>query len=438
MSGGADSVCLLRVFHEIAPVFGLRLTVLHLNHGLRGDEANADEEFVRCLAASLGLACVLDRAELRLMDQNVEQAGRKARYEFFARVRDAERLDRIATGHTKSDQAETVLYRLLRGSGTAGLSGIRPVKEGFVIRPLIEVERPDIEAWLRARGLTWREDATNQSANFVRNRIRHEVLPWLSRELNPAVTTVLARTAQVALDEEVYWRAIVDEAARKLFIKDASGLVVEVDQLLAEPVAVVRRVLRRAIELVKGDTRGFDAAHIERILTLARSGTGSGRAILPGVDVFRSFEWLRIGPIREGSRQDRDYEFPAEVPGSYRLPGQNRRITLEKREMQPGLRRQGYTENGSQIDYAKIHERLVVRNWQPGDHFARAGHSDERVKQMFQHARIPIWERQGWPIMTSGDRIVWARKFGPAADFATGPETISVLLVSETENIEDA
>src|ERR1035441_1467406 len=186
VSGGADSVSLLHVLRELAPRWNLRLVVLHLDHKLRGEESHQDAAFVRDLAATLDLPFEFEETDVaalcRETGENIEQAARAARLEFFRRVIQAETVDRVAAGHTRSDQAETVLFRFLRGSGTAGLAGIRPVTDDGIVRPLVEIDRPEIERYLRARGIAWRNDSTNASTAFARNRIRHELLPQLTRD----------------------------------------------------------------------------------------------------------------------------------------------------------------------------------------------------------------------------------------------------------------
>ncbi len=202
VSGGADSVCLLYALLELG---GLELSVLHVDHGLRGEESRGDAAFVRELAAGLGLPFCL--REIDLPAGNLEQEARKARLSFFREHLAQGHADRVALGHTRRDQAETVLFRILRGAGTAGLAGIRPVTAGGLVRPLIDVERAEVEEFLRGRGIAWREDSTNAAPDFARNRIRHRLLPQLAADWNPGIVETLARTAEFAQAEEAYWEA---------------------------------------------------------------------------------------------------------------------------------------------------------------------------------------------------------------------------------------
>ncbi len=174
VSGGADSVFLLHALRELAPRWNLELSVIHIEHGIRGPASIADAEFVEQLAATFGLPFHLQRADVPAMDGNLEEAARNIRQAFYAELIASGAVDRVATGHTRSDQAETVLYRILRGSGLTGLSGILPVTSERVVRPLLEIDRSEIEAWLRQRKIAWKEDETNQDRTYARNRLRHD------------------------------------------------------------------------------------------------------------------------------------------------------------------------------------------------------------------------------------------------------------------------
>ena len=205
---------------------------------------------------------------------NLEQAARRERRRIFGELIRSGKLDRVALGHTRSDQAETVLFRFLRGSGTAGLAGIRPVtKDGFV-RPLLAVDRADVEQYLRERGIPWREDSSNASLAFARNRIRHELLPQLIRDWNPALVETLAHTADWAFEEEAWWAAEIERlAAIHLQIKPPA-VYLRARALEDLPPAAARRLARRAIECVKGDLLGIDFSHVRQILALAAQHGG--------------------------------------------------------------------------------------------------------------------------------------------------------------------
>lgn len=439
VSGGADSVCLLHVLHELAPSLGIQLSVAHLNHKLRGAASEGDAKFVQELAAHLRLPFHYAESDVASVRDNLEQAGRLARLAFF----DGLPVDRVATGHTRSDQAETVLYRLLRGSGTAGLAGILPVVDGRLIRPLLECSREEVLTFLRQRDLMWREDATNTDSTFARNWLRHDILPRI-RYAQPAVDDILARTAELSRDEEDYWSVEIARLERKYLVRSTKAVLVNAEELSELPRAVQRRLIRRAVFDVKGNLREINLLHIEALLSLAAQREGHGRYQAPGIDVFRSFEWLRFAEPRTESRWERDYCVELPWPGSTSIPGQSGVVHIEVAEnTEYSTTSEGYNTKGreyipSLIDADRFSGPLELRNWRPGDQFQRLGHSIEKIKTLFQLARIPIWDRQGWPVITSGEKIVWTRKFGVSSDYAPtqGARRILRIVEQETDSAE--
>ncbi len=442
VSGGADSVCLLHVLVELAPRWALQLSVLHVDHCLRGEESSRDLEFVRGLAGGFGLAFHSKRVDVARLrsdrGENLEQAARDVRREFFLDFIRHREMDRIALGHTRSDQAETVLFRLLRGSGTTGLSGILPVTREGLVRPLIEVDRKDVKQFLRERRLNWRDDATNRDLAFARNRIRNELLPALCREWNPALDESLARMATISLEDEEYWEAQMDRMAEVHLVRKSGGILLRADALEQLPKAVGRRLIRRALRMVKGDLRQVEFVHVDQVLTLALKREGDGRAQPPGVDVMRSFDWIRFAPVAGPAGAPRNYRVPLIVPGEVAVPGSTSRLRMELAEAAQlnGSRDRDsrYNTNEWVLDWRKTPQPLELRNWRPGDQYRPVEHAvDERIKLLFQRARIPLWERRGWPVIVSGETIVWARRFGPAIQFAVTPESRTVLKVGDIE-----
>jgi len=434
VSGGADSVFLLHALCELAPRLNLRLSVIHIEHGIRGAASKDDAEFVRQLADSVDLPFHIHSANVPAIEGNEEQAARNVRLGFYTELLAAGTADRIATGHTRSDQAETVLYRILRGSGLAGLSGILPVTREGIVRPLLAIDRAEIEAWLRERNIAWREDATNQDYSYARNRLRHEVLPNLRENFNPRLDETLANMATLARDEESYWDS---ELARlQPAFTGQQPLILTTDQLTSAPPAVARRLLRKAIAQARGDLRQIDFAHIERILDMARSQDGHDRVQLPGLDVMRSFGWIRLSRL-PATQRERDFSLPLAAPGSVELPGSSARITLQVLEKSEGG--EPYATVVNELDWQRLRSfpgalpSLELRNWRPGDQYRRVGQAkDEKIKFLFQEARIPLWERRDWPIITYEGAILWTRRFGAAADFAAGPATRVVLQVEDS------
>jgi tRNA(Ile)-lysidine synthase len=431
VSGGPDSVCLLEVLRELAPSFELKLSVAHFNHRLRGAASDEDERFVAELAARSGLRCYFAAANVAQAKDNLEQAARRARRAFFAELIRKGYTDRIALGHTRDDQAETVLFRLLRGSGLAGLAGIYPLTADGYIRPFIEITRAEVEQFLRSRGLEWREDATNRDPRFARNRLRHSLLPQIAREWNPRIADALAHLADLAHEEERWWRAEIDRLAGHLLQRRSKGIEVRAGALADLPRAVARRLVRCALAEVKGDLRRIEYPHVEQVLELAERSGGDGRLRLPHINVTRSFDWLRIAPAGPPET------FPLVnliVPGTYAAPGGSSKMRFE-------VARKTVTEPCATLK-AELGLRLIptpleLRGWRPGDHYRPAGQSrDQKLKEMFHRARVPSWQRPLWPIVTGGGMILWARGFGAAAEFMADRKHGPVLQVWEVGDYE--
>ena len=431
VSGGCDSVALLHILRELARGWGWTLTVLHLDHCLRGAESEQDARFVAETAASLDLPAVIERCDVSQARSNIEEAARAARYAFFRDAMRRERLDRVAVGHTRSDQAETVLFRLLRGSGTTGLAGIWPVTEDGIVRPLIEVDREDVLAYLRDRGLRWREDSSNCDRRFSRNRVRQELLPQLRRDWNPEIDAALGRLAAICQEEERYWRA---ESAKVL--ETAGGgpseapppevvpeVILDVRKLREVPVAMLRRMLRAAVARLPGEGRGLGFDHFEELLELTTRSGGAGRATLPGIDACRSFGWLRIAAAGE---RKLEYRVRLPVPGEVELPWGGKVLA----ELERQGKQSRYNTSAEALDWDRVSDTLELRNWSPGARFRPSGEAHEyKIRDLFQQARVPLWERCRWPLIRTGSSVIWVRGFGVAEGFAASESTRNVLRV---------
>jgi len=447
VSGGADSVALLEALRELAPSLRLRLSVVHVQHGLRGEESDADERFVADLAARHGLNFHAGRADLGSRKhagaENLEQAARRARYQYFSQLIAAGKADKIAVGHTLSDQAETVLFRLVRGSGGGGLAAIRPVREG-VVRPLIEVSRDEVRRFLRSRGCSWREDSSNQDLSFARNRIRNRILPLLSAE-NPRLEETLARTAEWFLAEEDDWEQRIAGLSARLLEFDGGAVCFDADALGVHPLAVRRRLLRAAVRAARGDLAGVGFEHIEGLRALAESPEGAGSADLPGGwRAERSFRRVRLS--RRDQPPARGYEIPVEAPGRIAVPGFASVIELrlcEAGRWDPPTRRYNRSRQDL-VDWYKVPKPLRLREWRPGDRLHPPGRSKARkLKELFQQARVEAWRRLGWPVIAGPGAcagtgryegegmIVWTRGFGVNAAFAPDNNSRVVLQIAE-------
>ncbi len=314
VSGGADSTALAHVLPAVAQALGARVAGLaHLNHQLR-ETADADEAYCREMARKLGLPFVAGRedvaGEARRRRTSIEDAGRSVRYAFLTRAAAEAGATRIAVAHTRDDQAETVLLRLLRGAGPVGMAGIYP-RADAIVRPLIEVSRAEVEAWLVAAGLAWRDDPTNRDLSIPRNRVRHELLPWLARHFGAGVTDVLARHAAISREDAEWFERETTEIARRLVLLNEELTAVEIAPLLAVPAALRRRVVLEALRSRAGG-RFVGFAQVDAVLALAESRTTGRpeRLDLPGQRVERRrgrliFRAAEPDPGRAGRRRGR-------------------------------------------------------------------------------------------------------------------------------------
>jgi tRNA(Ile)-lysidine synthase len=284
LSGGADSVALTDALASLRRRRGFRLVAAHLDHGLRPGGAQ-DADFCVQLCRALDVPFRPGAADVRARAGRerggLEQAARRERYAFLRRVREEEGAAAIAVAHTRDDQAETLLLRLLRGTGATGLGGMRP-RSGDLLRPFLAVSRDEVLAHLRERGLAWREDPSNADAAHRRNRVRHELLPYLETRFNPRIRAALARTAGLLADEAAHVRREADALLARAAREEGGALVLSRAPLAAADPALARAALRQAL-VRAGGLAQVGALHVERVLQLARAKAPSGRWLpLPG------------------------------------------------------------------------------------------------------------------------------------------------------------
>lgn len=428
VSGGADSVTLL---HVLVGLHCYHLHVLHVNHQLRGRESDEDEQFVCDLSARLGLAIEVNRAPLA--EGNMEQLARDARRAFFADARQRLGLTCIALGHNQTDQAETVLYRFLRGSGLAGLTGMRPVTADGLVRPMLDATREEIRSWAADQALAWREDSSNLNTELVRNRLRLEMM-------NPQLVRVLAATATVARDEEDWWAVRSEEQFVALARRSRLGLEFPVAEVHALHPAEQRRLIRRAIRDVKSDLRSIDVAHVEAVRKLLDSEAGHDRILIPGVDALRSFGTLLLAEPGVLGAEARHYREKLEIGQELALPHGSGRLYVKRIKPEDrfcgnfGMEAQALQEvadlDEEALNRNALAGSLEIRNWEPGDEYVRAGHGKaEKIKSLFQEYRVLLWDRRRWPVLAAGEKIVWSRRFGAAAEFQANDVSRSIVRI---------
>jgi len=440
LSGGPDSVALVWLLREALPVVGADLAgVAHLNHRLRGLESSADEAFCRTLAGQLGLPFDIERCQVAALAasrrMSIEAAAHDARYEFLERARQRLGGTSIATGHTGNDQAETLLWHLARGTGLRGLAGIR-YRRGHVIRPLLDLSRADVEAFLDQRGLAFRLDTSNVDTRFTRNRIRHVVLPALAAAVSPRATEALARAARLAADEDDFLEEAVTRAAGSIVQEEGSLSRLDLNGLRSLPIALQRRLVWRALERAAGG-RPLGAVHVEVVLDLARAPRDGARLALPGQWVTAGRGVLAFAPraasLPGGPAHPADGPGAAPalrlpVPGSVQDPRGRWTMVVSPGEVE-AVDHWARHPDRAVID-AGVGTDLFVRTRRPGDRVAPVGLAGrKKLQDLFVDRKIPRLERDDVPLVVDAhDRILWVA--GHLVDRAARvtPGTTSVLL----------
>ena len=419
VSGGADSVSLVHILAEISSLFSLGLGIAHLNHCLRGEESDRDEHFVRDLAEKLSLPCFVGRKDADAYRQkhslSPEEAAREIRYDFLNATAREKGFNRIALGHHADDNAELILMFLLRGSGPAGLSGIPPAREKKYIRPLMDLSRPDILAYMEEKNAAYVTDSSNSDSKYLRNRVRHELIPHLKTHYSPGIVPTLNRVSEILRDEEQWLSGITEELFQKILISaEKNTIVLSVSGLGEMQTAAQRRVLRHALSCVKGNLRGITFAHTEKILSVLRPDEECRFLDLPDrIRVTKQGNLLCFSAEAEslrklGKKKSGPVPFFCTVnaPGIIRIRETGAALIFSLPDQIPAV----WEAGGSTafFDREKAAFPLVIRNFQDGDRFRPLGmQGTQKLKKYFADHKIPREKRAKCPIVLSAGRIIW-------------------------------
>lgn len=460
VSGGADSVALLLLLLELCEKLGIVLSVVHFNHKLRGNASDSDEKFVAKLAAKLGLEFHSTSADIAKKAKkeraNLEDAARRARYDYFRSLADSGACSRIAVAHTADDQAETVLAHILRGTGLAGLGGIHPVA-GSIFRPLLGFRRAELRAYLRSKRQNWREDTTNRDTKRLRARIRKKLLPLVEKQFQPAIVEHLTTLADLAREDEALLEGLARQRIASVVRKCDGILHLPVDDLLAAhskggfnteltenpekngSMALTKRLVRHIVEETKSGQGQLGARHVDAVLELARSGKNGSWLTLPGgVEVRKDRETLVFRARKKGDAyaiQTAHHSFEYNID----LARGTQEVNVPELGCVFRLRVIDWPSKGEEndkremvLDRERLLAPLVLRNWRPGDRLRPFGHQNaHKLKRLLNEKHISRWEREGWPVLTSDGVLVWARGLPVAAGFAADEKTRSGIVIAE-------
>lgn len=430
VSGGADSMALLHALWETRGDFHLSLVVAHLDHSFR-PQGEREANFVRKAAGKLGIPFFHRKADVRAWQQekglSTQEAAREVRYAFLQETARANKASKIALGHTADDQAEAVVMRMLRGSGTRGLSGIPPVRGGIFIRPLIEVWRPQVESFLKEKRVAFLQDPSNQSDQYLRNRVRNELLPLL-RGYNPRIRQTLVQMADLFRAEEAFWQEHVEEKFPQVVRnRKKDGLTLDIPSLAAQGLAVRLRCYRLAIEKVQGHLRRVGLPHILAIENLLAGQEPNKILKLPqGLSVTKAYHALNFSRSEE---QTVPFEHPVPGPGyveiqeigrgmHFEFQTRNRKISLEN------------SPNVALLNFDNLNFPLTIRSFRPGDRFQPLGmEGEKKVKDLFIDCKIPVFQRKQIPLLCQGDRLLWVAGIRIDHRVRLKPKTQKVLRV---------
>ncbi len=440
VSGGPDSVALLHVLFKLKEELNLRLEVAHLQHGIRGKEAQADAALVEKLANKLSLS--FHFKEINLLKTktargkgNLEAMAREERYRFFAGIAEERNLNKVAAGHTRDDQIETQLMWLLRGSGSRGLMGIPPVRDLYhagaalkslrLVRPLIETSRKDVLDFLSAAGFDYRLDQTNLDTAFLRNWIRLCLLPQIRTRTDPYLDLRLAHLGELLRDEEEVLERVTRERLQSLACDE--GL--DGTSLLKEERAIQRRVVRLWLEATLGDLKRIGFFHVEQALHFLIQGPPQGRLSIPkDWEIVKEYGHLRLE--KRGTRRRAGfYSYVLPPEGAVAIPEIGMEMQVEP--VSPSSVSLPANDLEAFFDRTLLPEVLTVRNFRPGDRFQPIGmKGHKKVKELFIEKKVPLPIRRRLPLLLSGGEVLWIPGYGRSEAGKIRPETRHALRVS--------
>jgi tRNA(Ile)-lysidine synthase len=428
LSGGPDSSALLIALAQIAKILDFIIIVAHFNHGLRGAKSDEDEKYSQELTKRMGLIFVSEKMDqkLRQKGESPEDFYRQQRYQFLDKVAEDYNAQKIALGHNIHDQAETVLLNILRGSGLEGLRGILPMREGKFIRPLIEVSRGEIIAFLSKAGVSYCQDSSNESNIYLRNKIRSELIPYLQEKFNPRIEENLAQMAEILRRDDDYIMNSVQEAMKSTYIQNQSNKIslnVEYVKVLAP--AIRSRLFKKVLENLNPEKNGFSFRNIKALERLAQVTESGKRISLPlGIEATREYDNLILKRDKVCWRQV-DYEYPVNIPGIIHVKEINRTISIAKTSRH---KMDLHSKNKIYLDLDKIKQPVILRNRRDGDRFQPLGMKGrQKIKSLFINQKISRNKRNEIMLLADQDSVIWIENMHLSDRVKISSQTINIL-----------
>ncbi len=425
-SGGQDSTSLLHGLWCLRAKFNISLLAVHVNYMLRGNESQADEEFVKNFCFDRNISLVVEHYEID-NKSNLENHAREIRFGFFNKLIALYRIDKVALGHNKMDQAETILYRMIRGSGYTGLRGIMP-RSNKIIHPMLNFSREEIINYLKSENLSWREDSTNKDTAHKRNMIRHELIPWFTDNMNPRIVDKLAHTSYIFSQTDEILRELSSKRLLKGQIKSKQDEVIISVPILQKTKAVLRFYIYKEIySSLKGDEKDFYHGNFEEIDYILDS-EGSKEVSLPhNIKVFKEYNQLIFTRNQERYKVDRDNAKEITALRN-RLTFENYRIIMEKLKKLKSRRYLYEDKEIAYIDLDKLKFPLTIRHRRPGDKFIPVGMKHhKKLKDFFIDEKVSKFERDKVLLFSDQEKIFWIAGLRIDDRVKIGPETNNIL-----------
>lgn len=408
VSGGADSVCLLLVLLEYQKKVNFEIKVVHVEHGIRGEASLQDAEYVKNLCGQFGISyeCVSRDIPAMAREQKLstEEAGRIARYQIFEQIRESWGANKIAVAHNQNDQAETILWNLVRGSGLDGAAGIRPVRD-HIIRPLLECSRMEIEDYLKKRNITWREDATNQELDYTRNVIRNVLLPQMQENLNSGSIQHLAAFGTEMQKNQEFLQKLADRACEKEVILRPGYVKIHLEAFEREDEFLQERILRHCLKEAGCGLKDMQRTHIESIRSLAEKQSGREIALPGGWRARREFRDLILEQHADEAKEEKNEEqFALQIPGETVTPWGTFQVRIFLNENQ-AIPQKKYTK---WLSYDKITTGICLRTRRAGDFLTiNSQGGRKKLKSYLMEEKIPVGERDQIPLLSMGSEVLW-------------------------------
>ena len=427
VSGGPDSMALLHLLMGYSKEWGIDLTVAHLDHMIRGGQSKKDADFVRNFCEKNRIDIICEKVDVkrhaRSSKSSLEEVARDIRYGFYQTAAFKSKANKIATGHTLDDQAETVLMRLIKGAGSRGLSGMpykRLLGNIWVIRPLLDVRRRDIEIYLKKNRISSRADASNLQTKYLRNRIRHVLMPLLEKKFNPNIKQNLCFLAETLSGEFDYMNNIARNKFKALSAIEKDSIAIKTKSLGRQHVSLQRLIIRNAIERLKGNLRKISYRHWEAIEAML-SDSGTARLSLPGrISVTRKKGHIILSTGTTGQSHAKRSKKTGllDIPGELNMPELGIKVRAELVGKIPIFHRGKKRKKVEYINGDAVTSPLRVRTWRNGDKIRPLGmRGYKKMHDIFVDEKIDICERSKIPIVFSGQRMVWAGGVKLSDDF---------------------